>query len=631
MKNLKIKLLCITAIFTMLLIIGSPKINGSEETFEELASYFIQSVHTEKFLDVRNQSVDYGASISQSEKNSEFVQQWFLIKADSDSYYIKNLHTSKMLAYINGKLVSDGEKNEDAFKWEIIQENQNYKIVNKASGQYLYSGTSEITLENDDGSNRVSWKISRVNPDYPVPEPSPVNTGDYKIGVQTCNLWIGTGHWKNIYSYMERKPVLGWYPEGNPIVTDWEIKMAVDRGISFFVPVWYRTKGNEGKPVIPSYDHWIKSLDDAKYKDYIEYYIMWDNANASMSGIKDKDDFLTNVVPFWIENYFKNPLYMKSGNRPIVSIFSTTDFINSLGGVESSKEALQEANKIAIENGFDGILFIGQFCWGNPYTNHDKLKYIGFEYSMSYHWPTFASGATPDKLVLNDQEVIDGHQYAWDAQATALIPNILTVSMGWDSTPWGGSTSKRKWRLTPQGYTTVMANAKNTMASRAGNEFDSKMLLLDNWNEYGEGHYIMPVEQYGFSYLDSVKEVFDTKTPYSPTPTPKLATPTLIPTVFITPTKNPETSSESQQDSSIESFTESSAEETSESKITESESEDGTVEISEEESSNAIDDASSKNVSDNTKKSKNTAGLLIIIFLLFSGTAALIIIRKIKK
>lgn len=35
-----------------------------------------------------------------------------------------------------------------------------------------------------------------------------------------------------------------------------------------------------------------------------------------------------------------------------------------------------------------------------------------------------------------------------------------------------------------------------------------RMVLLDNWNEFGEGHYIAPHRQYGFGYLDAVRNVF---------------------------------------------------------------------------------------------------------------------------
>ena len=34
------------------------------------------------------------------------------------------------------------------------------------------------------------------------------------------------------------------------------------------------------------------------------------------------------------------------------------------------------------------------------------------------------------------------------------------------------------------------------------------MLLLDNWNEWGEGHYIAPHREFGFGYLDAVRNVF---------------------------------------------------------------------------------------------------------------------------
>jgi hypothetical protein len=39
----------------------------------------------------------------------------------------------------------------------------------------------------------------------------------------------------------------------------------------------------------------------------------------------------------------------------------------------------------------------------------------------------------------------------------------------------------------------------------------AKTIILDNWNEYGEGHFIMPTRGYGFSDLDAVRNVFGDK------------------------------------------------------------------------------------------------------------------------
>lgn len=182
--------------------------------------------------------------------------------------------------------------------------------------------------------------------------------------------------------------------------------------------------------------------------------------------------------------------------------------MNILGGVTQTESTLKKMNQIAKDNGFEGLMFWGAFHWGNPFTNNELLEAAGMEYSFSYHWPTFASGALPAGKTFTDEQIIEGHQYCWDAQAQGKIPNILTTSMGWDSSPWGGFVSDKTWRLTPEGYKTVLENAKSTMAAKPGDGNDTKMMLLDNWNEYGEGHYIFPTEYYGFGYVNAVREVF---------------------------------------------------------------------------------------------------------------------------
>lgn len=35
-----------------------------------------------------------------------------------------------------------------------------------------------------------------------------------------------------------------------------------------------------------------------------------------------------------------------------------------------------------------------------------------------------------------------------------------------------------------------------------------RMVLLPNWNEFGEGHFIMPSELAGFGYVDAIRAVF---------------------------------------------------------------------------------------------------------------------------
>ena len=88
-----------------------------------------------------------------------------------------------------------------------------------------------------------------VLPDY-VPPPEPA-TADRLIGAHYFPGWKPGAYrgWSVLADYPERKPVLGWYDESNPEVTDWEIKWALEHGIGFFVYCWYRDKENAGKRV----------------------------------------------------------------------------------------------------------------------------------------------------------------------------------------------------------------------------------------------------------------------------------------------------------------------------------------------------------------------------------------------
>ena len=165
--------------------------------------------------------------------------------------------------------------------------------------------------------------------DYPadyVPAPKPVAAkGPCLIGVQSCNLWReGTAYagWEYVYPYRaQRKPYLGWYDEGNPEVTDWEIKWQVEHGISFEMHCWYRPSHYAvGYPIKDGdMDHaLLKGLFNARYSHLKKFAIMYTNDNG---GFTTPDDFRRNLVPYWIEYFFKDPRYLKLDGKPVICLY----------------------------------------------------------------------------------------------------------------------------------------------------------------------------------------------------------------------------------------------------------------------------------------------------------------------
>jgi len=299
--------------------------------------------------------------------------------------------------------------------------------------------------------------------DY-VPSPIPVPHGNYQVGVQVCNLWREGSHfgWDWISSDADRVSILGCYDEGNPEVADWETKFMVDHGIDFIAPCWYRPRSGTGQSSFKDgvLSAGLNGYKRSKYSNSLKYMLLIETMNAPMQSM---DDWKYNTVPFLMEHYFKDPRYLVIDNKPVAGFF---------GGIRNTGDnavASDYLNTKCIEAGFSGVTLLGCTTTGD----------VGFEYNFTY-CQLFSTENTPNR--------------------------ISSPSVNWDRSAWEYPfQNKGYWRSTAT-YKTLLSGQKSLMPNKTG--IAKNMLLLGNWNEYGEGHFIMPTEGLGYGYLDVIREVF---------------------------------------------------------------------------------------------------------------------------
>ncbi|OAS17851.1 Ig-like domain-containing protein [Paenibacillus oryzisoli] len=364
--------------------------------------------------------------------------------------------------------------------------------------------------------------------DY-VPAPTPAVSTDQAIGIQSCPIWREGNHlgWDTITPYSDREPYLGYYDEGNPETADWENKWLAEHGVDFQISCWFRPSYGEGVPVKEPYLH--NSLHDgyfnAQYSDQTKFAIMWENA---ASKVKDSQDFRTNIVPYWIEYYFKDPRYMVIDNKPVISIYSLTglkrDFGGTLAGVKAEMDYLRNEVKAL---GFDDIILLTTTS-ASDVTSMSDRKLAGFDAVYAYSWGSVGGHADVQKSYMIAQ------------RDTGIIDALPMLSMGRDDVAWGGNAG---YYTTPSEFQSVVQWTKDTLQPSlpAGN-LGKKMVMLDNWNELGEGHFIMPAGLAGFGYLDAISHVFTNGTAHSdvqPTQAQKDRINILHPPGRVLPLKNP--------------------------------------------------------------------------------------------
>jgi len=331
-----------------------------------------------------------------------------------------------------------------------------------------------------------------------VPPPRPVAT-DILVGAMHCPLWESgrLDLWRGVLRHPERMPALGLYDQGNPQVAEWEAKWALEHGISFFVYCWYRD--GQGAAVRTRFG---RGLHDGLFKSRVaetmRFAIMWENQARGHGGVEGESDLLDNLVPYWIETFFKRPNYLLVDGRPVLFVYDTEGFIRDLGGpgqAERAVEAMRDACRAA---GLAGLTVIGEHRGFVPATL-DSMRDIGVDASFAYCWHLPGS-PDPDTAVAGQIAAMRA------IRDRGVLPQVVTVSQGWS----GWHDEDTVWSIPPDGFERLLRHAKRIVTSQPADQLGSRMILLDNWNEWSEGHFIAPSRHYGFGYLDAVRNVFAT-------------------------------------------------------------------------------------------------------------------------
>lgn len=347
-----------------------------------------------------------------------------------------------------------------------------------------------------------------------VPRPQPATT-DYVGLMHYCALWKEGTHrgWKLIEPWPSRRPAIGWYDEGTPEVADWHIKYALEHGINGFIYCWYRAH------LEPTIEHRLghavhDGLLKAKYRDRFHFTIMWENGCAL--GVKDADDLLDNLLPFWIENYFTHPSYLKLDNRPVLFVWQPRKLIPQLGGPEGTHSAFDRMRAQCRDAGFAGLRIIA--CMNNAEEHlGEQIATSGWDAVTGYGLrPSGVSdeGVDPDGISYrNHADVLSRYKETWEARdrCTGTIPDIPNVVMGWDTRPWGrarqsGYIAEPK----AENFAAACRDAKALVDAKPAGRWDRNLVVFDNWTEFGEGHYIEPTSGTGFTFVNAIKNVFCT-------------------------------------------------------------------------------------------------------------------------
>lgn len=325
-----------------------------------------------------------------------------------------------------------------------------------------------------------------------VPEPAPC-ASELVVGCYYFPGHFTPMRWTPMREAGFPAPLLGYYRDGEPEVSDWHIKWAVEHGIDFFAFDWYYNAKQGGSNVHNT------ALDNgflkARYRDRMQFCLMWCNEGKDE---RYAEEDMLRLAEVLTERYFAEPNHLRVGGDNVL-IISVPQHLVASFGEEGTAQILAKMAEVSRRAGCGGLYPVSK-----GHADQEALKRSGFRAITAYNYPQ--AGMSAEQLEANRApygDMVRGMEAIWrEVTAVGVLPYIVPVSPGWDSRPWYGERALVRTDPHPWLFRDMC------LAARQYVDPELRMVIAECWNEFGEGSYVEPTAQYGFGYLDAMREAF---------------------------------------------------------------------------------------------------------------------------
>lgn len=196
--------------------------------------------------------------------------------------------------------------------------------------------------------------------------------------------------------------------------------------------------------------------------------------------------------------FFKDERYIKENNRPVFSIFQPRNDIETL------RRMTEFWNRLAINDGFDGILFLSKdSVW--PERFEKKMKYAPFAPTNKCVFLIYKLKERFDKK--RHKIGIYDYDKCWrnilNEAKKAKSDTFLCGYVNYDDTPRRGKNARIIQGGSPNKFGQYFSELY-----KISSEQKKEFLFLMAWNEWGEGAYLEPDKENQYGYLEEIYKVF---------------------------------------------------------------------------------------------------------------------------
>ena len=368
------------------------------------------------------------------------------------------------------------------------------------------SGPDMVTVVNPAPGGGTSNSYSFAVP-CPIAASAPAsNQTRARLGAYYFDGWsspLTNAHFKGLPlgPYQSRQPLSGWQDFGACAVEQ-QLAWARNFGIDFFVFDWYfNTAVNEPGDNLNSA---LQATHTLPNRHGMQYGILYVDAEPFIVQPADWPSAVTE----WV-SYMSDPAYVLVNGKPALFIYDVDAMRQAFGSSAAVSTAFSQLRSAAQAAGLPGVYIAGGIIAGYDHNTQtgafpDESSTVAEGYDAltlyNYSFGT-VSGEQPFSLVS------EAGKWIWSQAATKkVLPFIPAAMDGWDTQPWeeGNVWFDRSPQDVSAFVNDAIAWANSNSQLRPEPSPTPPLVLVEAWNEIGEGSYLIPTVSDGTSYGDSL-------------------------------------------------------------------------------------------------------------------------------
>lgn len=319
-----------------------------------------------------------------------------------------------------------------------------------------------------------------------------------------------------------REPLSVLYDEADQKVIDTQIQWMIDHGIDYVMIDWFfdtTTHSSSSSTLVPALDHWINGFMASEVVGKPKFMVMW-AASTNASYLTNAG--FANAISHFAQNYFTHPDYLFIDGKPAVGFLDIqTSFANvSPSGIDGIQSLFVQAKSDVSTLGFDG-LYVVAGCSSSAEYWQGKVNHAAFDAVFPLNPGQrckVGDGAFSTKSATTYLDILyrsygapdngfESWSQAWLESSAVQASGkrvFAHVSAGFDSTPWS-SLTRLHGEPSQEEFALFLRTAKDFI--EANPDETGGWLIIQSWNEWGEGSVCHPTKRDGFAKLETIKKV----------------------------------------------------------------------------------------------------------------------------